>query len=130
MPWKFVWAQSLPFCSRRRRVSKLFIHCTKIGYLRSRKQVLTIAQQTVRAKGIDKVISSGWWDRFRQRHRNLTLRSSFQLSHGRAMATDRVTIERYYDVLESTLIDNDLLDMPSQIFNCDETGLPLQPKAP
>lgn len=116
--------------SEEEELVSFLVRCAKIGYPRSRKQVLAIAQQTLRAKGIDKELSSGWWDRFRQRHRNITLRSSAPLSHVRAMATDPETLDRYYDVLETTLKDNDLLGVPSQIFNCDETGLPLQPKAP
>jgi len=37
---------------------------------------------------------------------------------------------QYYDLLECTLCDNDLMDMPSQIFNLDETGMPLDPSPP
>jgi len=33
----------------------------------------------------------------------------------------------YDDFLENTLVENDLMDKPSQIFNTDETGLPLDP---
>ena len=33
-------------------------------------------------------------------------------------------------MLEATLISNDLLDKPCQIFNCDETGMPLSPHPP
>ena len=32
-------------------------------------------------------------------------------------------MNKYFDILERTLIENDLNDKPSQIFNCDETGL-------
>ena len=34
----------------------------------------------------------------------------------------------YFDLLEVTLTENDILSCPSQIFNCDETGMPLDPK--
>lgn len=34
-------------------------------------------------------------------------------------------ISRYFDLLEQTLADNGLMESPSLIFNCDETGLPL-----
>ena len=38
-------------------------------------------------------------------------------------------IARYFDLLEQTLIDNELHDKP-QIFNLDETGMPLYPSPP
>ena len=44
------------------------------------------------------------------------------------MASDRDSINRYYDLLEETLISNDILDDPVHIFNCDETGMALNPK--
>ena len=33
----------------------------------------------------------------------------------------------YYDFLESTLEENDLMDKPCQVFNTDESGMPLDP---
>ena len=36
-------------------------------------------------------------------------------------------LHRYYDTLEDTLCKNDIFDDPAVIFNCDETGLALNP---
>ncbi len=44
------------------------------------------------------------------------------------MAQDPIAIASYYDLLEDTLVNNDLLDNPTKIFNCDETGILLNPK--
>ena len=41
------------------------------------------------------------------------------------LATNDIITDHYFDLLEQTLKDNDLLEKPSQIFNCDKTGLPL-----
>ncbi len=41
---------------------------------------------------------------------------------------DRQVLENYFDLLETTLIDNDILNNPYLIYNCDETGMPLNPK--
>ena len=46
------------------------------------------------------------------------------------MASDPEIINNYYDLLECTLCDNDLMDKPSQTFNLDETGMPLDPSPP
>ena len=40
----------------------------------------------------------------------------------------RDSLERYYDLLEETLRSNEIFDDFTCIFNCDETGLPLNPK--
>jgi hypothetical protein len=41
------------------------------------------------------------------------------------MATNRDTLNWYVGFLEETLTSNDILGKPSQIFNCDKTGIPL-----
>ena len=40
------------------------------------------------------------------------------------------TINQYFDLLENTLTDHNLLQHPSQIYNVDESGIPLDPKSP
>ena len=106
--------------------------CAQIGYPRSRLQVLALVQRAVdkKATGSEaRCVSSGWWDRFRQRHKDeLTLRTPSALSQVRAVVSDRAAIDAYYDILQSTLEENDLMDKPGQILNLDETGMPLQPK--
>ena len=52
------------------------------------------------------------------------------LSYCRAVASSPEIIHRYYDLLEQTLLDNNLFNSPSQIFDMDETGLPLEPDLP
>jgi hypothetical protein len=47
------------------------------------------------------------------------------LSYSRFIAGNPIIINHYFDLLEKTLLDNDLIDSPSRIFNCDETALPL-----
>ena len=36
----------------------------------------------------------------------------------------------YFDLLEETLVKYDLKDKPAQIYNCDESGMPLEFKLP
>ena len=70
-------------------------------------------------------MTEGWWERFRARHPNLTLRKGEPLSRARMKVTDRSVLDRYDDLLYHILVSNDLLNKPAQIFNCDETGIPL-----
>lgn len=44
------------------------------------------------------------------------------------MATDSNVLNRYYDILENALKENSIFNNPLCIFNCEETGMPLNPK--
>ena len=72
-------------------------------------------------------ISNGWWERFVSRHPKLSLRTAVPLSLARAMATDEGVLGKYFDILEDCLVQNEIFDKAVAIFNCDETGLPLNP---
>ena len=71
------------------------------------------------------VVSHGWWDRFRQRHEHLVLRAGEGIAFKRLAAINKGTIDHYYNLLEETMKDNNLLNAPHLIFNADETGMPL-----
>ena len=76
-------------------------------------------EDIVASKGNTIHISNGWWESFRHRHPQLTLQTVEKFSYARFVAT---IVNHYFDLLEETLRVNNLLDSPSQIFNCDETG--------
>lgn len=98
----------------------------KMGYAKTRKEVLSIVEGVLASKGRHVSISNGWWVSFRRRWPCLTLRTAEKLSYIRLMATDEKVIKLYFDLLEQTLVDNGLLDNPILIFNTDESGLPLE----
>ena len=50
------------------------------------------------------------------------------MSYVHVIAQDEEVIASYFDLLENTLVQNNILDNPSKIYNCDETGMPLNPK--
>ena len=104
------------------------LRCSDIGYAHSRKQILSIVQRIVDGKGIDTIVTNGWWERFCQRHPEVTLRTPAPLSFSRAIASDRESINSYFDLLEETLLENNILNKPSNIFNLDESGFPLNPR--
>lgn len=101
-----------------------------IGYPRTKKQVLGLVRGVLASKGIEASVTNGWWERFCQRNPKMSLRSGVPLSLARASATDPEMLNRYYDTLEHSLRENDLFNKPGIIFNCDETGLALNPAAP
>lgn len=112
---------------------KFLVGSTRIGFPRTCKHVLAIVQAVVAKKqGVDPEdvqVTSGWWGSFRKRHPQLTFRSASQLAYARAVTQDPEVINAYqFDLLEETLVKNDLIDKPAQIFNCDESGFPLDHK--
>ena len=108
-------------------LASFLMQSAKIGYPHTKKQVLLLVQQIITEKGIDANVSNGWWERFCQRHPSITLRAAVPFSLARAMATDSEVLNKYFDMLEECLQHNKIFDTPGQIFNCDETGLPLNP---
>ena len=109
-------------------LTSFLLQAAKIGYPYTRKQIIALVQQIVHNKGITTTITNGWWERFLKRHPQLTLRVAVPLSYARAMASDPEVIDRYFDLLEDCLQSNGLLNKAPCIFNCDETGVPLDPK--
>ena len=106
------------------------LQMARIGYPYTRKQVLALVQEIINSKGIDTTITNGWWDRFCNRHPKVTFRAAIPLSMARAMASDSEVLDRYYDMLEECLHKNEIFNKPSSIYNCDETGMALNPKCP
>ena len=104
--------------------------CASVGYARSRIQVTQLVQEVVSKKGLQVTVPHGWWDSIRRHHKRLSLRTAAPLAYARAIASDTEVFQGYYDLLERTLVDNELMDKPAQIFNLDETGMPLDPAPP
>ncbi len=109
-------------------LSHFLIKRARIGYPKTRQQVLGIVQEIVGQRRPDVAVSGGWWERFSNRHPQVCLKTSIPRSYVRAMAEDEESLDGYYRLLEDTLLENEIFDRPSHIFNCDETGMPLNPK--
>ena len=102
--------------------------CAAVGYAKSKQQIIALVRNIVSSKGMEgAIVTDGWWTSFKKRHGQLTVRAAEPLSYFRAVSTSPQIISRYFDLLEQTLIDNDLMNAPTQIFNMDETGMPLDP---
>ena len=83
-----------------------------------------------RIRGIDKQVTNGWWESFCKRHPNLTLRAAASLSRARVVASDPSSLTRYFEILQDTLEEYDIIGKPNQFFNMDETGMSFEPKHP
>ena len=98
-----------------------------LGYAKTKKEVLAVVEEMVAAKGKEVHVSNGWWESFHKRHPILSLRSAEKVSYARLVATDPQIIS---SLLEQTLSEYNLFESPAQIFNCDETGIPLEHTPP
>ena len=88
--------------------------CAEIGWAKSVKEIRRVASTIVSNKcGYEVNVSQGWWDKFRKRHPELVLRSSEMLAYKRAVAVNKEVIDHYFDLLEDTLKQNNLLETGS-----------------
>lgn len=70
-----------------------------------------------------------WWHAFLKRHPQLSLRTPQALQKCRAKACTPEAMNKWYRDYEQFLIENNLLDKPSRIWNCDESGFALSPRS-
>ena len=66
-----------------------------------------------------------WWCDFRRRHPELTLRSTDKLDRGRARNANMLVLKEYFDLLDKTLVENNMKNKCHRIYNCDESGFEL-----
>ena len=137
-------------------LSDFLVEVAKAGYGKSRQQVKTLATKAVREKvatagykesqqakaptkttisgrcllNPNKCLSNGWYYRFINRHHHLVLRKGDPTANVRMDSVNKETMNNYFTMLKDTLTENGLLDSPSQIYNVDETGMPLDHRPP
>ena len=113
-------------------MSSFIKESTRVGYGKTRKDVMIIAERVAKDKGTlrKERISQGWWNRFMERQKDLSLRRGESISHVRMDAVNKETMDHYFLLLKDTLDEHNLRDKPEQSYNVDESGLPLDPKAP
>ena len=95
-------------------IVRFISHCAKMGYAKTRKEILAIVEEIISSKGNSAThVSNGWWESFRCRHPELAMRTVEKLSYARSVATDATIINHYFDLLEKALHENEILDSPS-----------------
>ena len=87
---------------------EFLVNCAKIGYARTRSQVMEIVQQCLMMRGLEITVTHGWWESFCRRHPELKLRTGERLAYIRMVSSTSETLDNYFDLLESTLVENDL----------------------
>ena len=109
------------------------IQCSKLGYGKTRRQVISIVKNVAKEKGIlrpSSYVRDGWWRRFLQRHPAVSLRAGDATGHVRMNAITHENLQHYFDLLKDCLTKYDFAKYPERIYNMDESGVPLDPKPP
>ena len=124
-----------PYLSRveETELAEFLVDTAKAGYGKSRKQVQMIATNVVHDKqrmSPSRRVSNGWYYRFMQRQNHLTLRKGDPIANIKINCMNEETMTDYFDKLKYVLQKNKLMDSPSQIYNVDETGMPLDHRPP
>jgi len=110
---------------------EFLLKCSKMGYGKTRSQVMKLVEATMKKNGRkDCHISPGWWSGFSKRWPTLSLRKGDSFSIAREKMTTRSVFESYFQMLKETIEKYNLTDKPAQIYNCDESGMPLDHKLP
>ena len=112
------------------------IKLSELGVGKSKEQVQELAYMIIRrdpsrssvSETWVKKLTAGkdWYYSFMKRNPELSLRKPEKLSKARSKMTNDAVLNNFYNVLEPILTDDDGTSMdPACVFNCDETGVPL-----
>ena len=58
------------------------------------------------------------------RQPQLSLRKGDPTTNVRMDCLNKETMDKYFDLLKDTLVENNLMESPNRIYNVDETGIP------
>lgn len=113
---------------------KWIVDMSEIGYGQCRQQVCLMVKKILdrdhRANPFpDNMPGKDWWHGFLRRNPQLSIRTPQALQICRAKACSPETMNKWYADYEQFLLVNDLLDKPSRIWNCDESGFAMCPRS-
>ena len=105
----------------------------QIGYGQTKRQILEVVKKILDKDGrpnpfADNRPGKDWWYGFLARNK-LGMRSASALEGHRASACTEEKLLKWYINYEQFLLSHGVSDDPSRIWNCDESGFPLCPKA-
>ena len=117
------------------RVYEWIVRMSAVGYGQTKQDVLNkvaelVTKLEIKTKWENGRPSEKWYRLFMKRHSDLTLRNTMALSRSRASVSFD-NILSWFRELEGFLVTTgnfDILEDPTRIYNCDETGFPFSPK--
>ena len=112
------------------------IKLSELGVGKSKEQVQELAYMIIKRDPTRSHVSEiwiknttagkDWYYGYMKRHQDLSLRKPEKLSKARSRMTNESVLKNFYDVLEPILTNDEGESLDAKfIFNCDETGVPL-----
>jgi hypothetical protein len=110
------------------RLCEYLIKMADMGYGLNRETVMRLAYTIVDRAGrkhpfTGETAGRSWFDGFRKRHPQLTIRTPLPLSYCRAISATPDTISEFFGKVGSLYGRLNLFSKPNQIYNTDETGV-------
>lgn len=104
----------------------------RYGFGLSRKEVLEMVGEYVQQNNISTSFKNGipgqaWFSAFKERH-NLSIKKPQAIEYARKKAIDPFIVYPYFELLKNTLLQLNLIDKPSAIWNLDETSFSKDPE--
>ena len=110
--------------SEEQRLAIYIADMAEMGFGLMKENVLRLAFKIVDNSGRqhpdDGLVGRAWFEGFKSRHSNLTIRPPQTLLYNQTTCANKETIEDFFAKLGGVL---NLLSKPMQIFNIDETGV-------
>ncbi|KAM9522485.1 uncharacterized protein ACWYII_042622 [Salvelinus alpinus] len=100
------------------------IYCASHGFPFIRHRLMKYANKICRFWHPGETIpplGKRWWEMFRRRHKNLSMRRPDTLDRGRAECVTRPTMDTFF-TYEKHLEESGLREKLRQIYNCNESG--------
>ena len=110
------------------KLCKYLIEMSDMGFGLTREDVMSLAYSVALKLNKDHPFKNGcagrgWYECFKSRHPNLTLRSPQPLSYCRALCSNKDVIDDFFAKLGGLYGRLNLMSKPMQVYNVDETGL-------
>ena len=119
---------------KKKELASHLVKCAEIGYPKTKDEVIGIVRKALLKKRgkefAEDFKGKGWWARYMTRWPELALRRGDALAVACANAVTAANLKEYYDLLKTTLEEHGIMNLPSRIYNMDETGMPLDHKPP
>ena len=109
-------------------MAQYFVQIADMGFGLTREDVMRTAFLIVDKSGrehpfINGMAGRGWFEGFRARHPQLTLRTPQPLSYCRALSANPEIIQDFFAKLGAICARLNILSKPMLIYNVDETGV-------
>ena len=107
----------------------LIKHLAKRGFPLRRQEIQALAYQYAAKHNLigfskkNKRAGQYWFDHFLARHPDLSLKKPEGLSSARAAGLNPTVVSKWFDCNKQVIEELGIHDLPSHIWNCDETGM-------